>query len=819
MTVIKPGKTNDVIQKNFNKKLSEDWHLIVGKKQMSDITIYCKDEVEIPAHKLVLFVRCQSVLLDVIKQSDCNNITKEMIFWSDASHTVCQAFLEYIYCGFIRKILNLNSKELNELKFLAKKYNVIDLLDYIKSMHNNSIVSPFKTKGISRGLFNDNQEMNCTLVDESRTSLIEDKMTKYNTNIENINIFDMSTVVSESALCITGSNHDTDMEHNGNKSPDMFYESDNENEKVNEIYSRDDLDILISLIDKSERFNLDSKELNNCDISPENNQLVLDSEFNRNEKIHSELTQKCNLVVDSENNSSQSCNLISKRLFYESPKSTKSSWEEDVEGNSQRVEADTVRLNNSIKQSQNLRIDSIKFNDCSLNEKSLGITSPDFNETKKFTSSSTNFSGNLSDLERTTKCSIGKNLKLSDFVDLTEDIGCNVRSELKNSQSFITKSLMESKRKRSEDKIAEDLSNKKMCVDQNIPSSSRENNENDISDLTQSSENSSDKVIILSDESHDLIVNNEDIDPCRTSPGKKSNNSSLNLSQMENIERSVYIDSVWDGFDEMHFNDYDYTVPLNNPNSNDDNIEECESVACTTPNNFNISDSGTLSPTTFRNSKHLKEYISAENNNKISNGTILPVDFGSNLSLNLQSTPVKNQHLNVDLSPQFSNRTKYENSIFDLSKTPMKHPILDFSKLSPTLIPENIVITDSDSESPLVSCKPSCSYDKPLSRSVLNKTNVKSSRSSSPNLVLQYRESLSSIKQLLDDSFEINDNVFNENVKKSQPVKSSLKSTSSGTSVNKSCKTPSPEVIVSNKVTPLPDYSAMKTPSFKVGEV
>lgn len=93
------------------------------------------------------------------------------------------------------------------------------------------------------------------------------------------------------------------------------------------------------------------------------------------------------------------------------------------------------------------------------------------------------------------------------------------------------------------------------------------------------------------------------------------------------------------------------------------------------------------------------------------------------------------------------------------------------------------------------------------------------------------RDSLAAMQRLLEDSFDINDSVFvNADAILSEEAKNFKEQISAHScttnppkkinnaipKINQNLTTPTPEIIVSDNVTPLPDYSAMKTPFLKV---
>lgn len=78
---------------------SSKWKSMLGSQFMSDITIFSKDEHEIPAHILVLHVQCPDILNDIITEESNTRKSKKMLMWSEYTYEACMAFLELIYSG------------------------------------------------------------------------------------------------------------------------------------------------------------------------------------------------------------------------------------------------------------------------------------------------------------------------------------------------------------------------------------------------------------------------------------------------------------------------------------------------------------------------------------------------------------------------------------------------------------------------------------------------------------------------------------------------------------------------------------------------
>jgi len=94
---------------------------MIGSQFMSDITIFSKDEHEIPAHILVLHVQCPDILNDIITEESDTHKSKKMVMWSEYTYEACMAFLELIYSGQERLISPEHRKD---YLHLVTRYNV-----------------------------------------------------------------------------------------------------------------------------------------------------------------------------------------------------------------------------------------------------------------------------------------------------------------------------------------------------------------------------------------------------------------------------------------------------------------------------------------------------------------------------------------------------------------------------------------------------------------------------------------------------------------------------------------------------------------------
>nr|CAD7264310.1 unnamed protein product [Timema shepardi] len=115
---------------HFSESFTQDWRCILNKQPMSDVMIYVENKQEIPAHKLVFYVRCPAILYDLVKEgTDKGGV--EILSWSEVPYNAAITLLEYLYCGTVDKILRLG-EEVVALRHLAEKYQVDEVLEYIQ---------------------------------------------------------------------------------------------------------------------------------------------------------------------------------------------------------------------------------------------------------------------------------------------------------------------------------------------------------------------------------------------------------------------------------------------------------------------------------------------------------------------------------------------------------------------------------------------------------------------------------------------------------------------------------------------------------------
>jgi len=121
-------------EKRFLDIFVKSWENILNDSSASDIIVFVKNGKHIWAHKLVFYVRCANILLDVISNDTEFSTVKEKICWIDIDYDIALAFFEFIYCGVINrnsKILDIDTS-LSSIRSLARKYKVNDLFAYLR---------------------------------------------------------------------------------------------------------------------------------------------------------------------------------------------------------------------------------------------------------------------------------------------------------------------------------------------------------------------------------------------------------------------------------------------------------------------------------------------------------------------------------------------------------------------------------------------------------------------------------------------------------------------------------------------------------------
>lgn len=409
-------------------------------------------------------------------------------------------------------------------------------------------------------------------------------------------------------------------------------------------------------------------------------------------------------------------------------------------------------------------------------------------------------------------------------------------SQVKNSLTIVSPSgslvndSSSGKRKALESSDSEEPSlSKRPCSDWSKKATS-DNSGEDVFDLTQNS-NSNEDIIqdnckdvgtqlcqnkevsylsksnsceILDDSMEDLTQKDPSV------PSSPQNISSTTKKTPESQNKSVYQDyfePAWDGYDDyLHFN---YS-PITTPGKPlvDESIEKERSQNLSTQKSSqfsclktNVQESLSLTPKISSD----VNYISSDSNSpkQSSQKVIDEYSWKSNVfdSKNLTSPKYRVSRNSKKIAPGTITKPR-KNLSFQFD-----NPIDSPTHFSPALSPNTKFSQTSN----------------------LSEKSLESSPHKSDNNLIKSplrRNSLVAMQRLLDDSFDVNDSVLaradailEEEAKCLDEHISPLPSTSNQSKIKRNenaMMTPTPEIIASDTVTPLPDYSAMKTPSLKV---
>lgn len=93
------NRSANIVENQFMSEYSSKWKSMLGNQFMSDVTVFTKEEHEIPVHSLVFFVHCPNILDDIITEELNMCKSKQTIMWLEYSYEACFGFLELIYSG------------------------------------------------------------------------------------------------------------------------------------------------------------------------------------------------------------------------------------------------------------------------------------------------------------------------------------------------------------------------------------------------------------------------------------------------------------------------------------------------------------------------------------------------------------------------------------------------------------------------------------------------------------------------------------------------------------------------------------------------
>ena len=126
-------------EQSFIKNVITKWEEALNDSAASDVIIFVKDNKHIYAHKLVFHVQCSDILLHVEpNDTDRHLQIKNKLCWFDRDQLSALAFLEFIYCGTIKKYINFFDDDdlVRQVRKLARLYKVKELFSYLRKKQN-----------------------------------------------------------------------------------------------------------------------------------------------------------------------------------------------------------------------------------------------------------------------------------------------------------------------------------------------------------------------------------------------------------------------------------------------------------------------------------------------------------------------------------------------------------------------------------------------------------------------------------------------------------------------------------------------------------
>ncbi|XP_015178904.1 PREDICTED: GRIP and coiled-coil domain-containing protein PFC0235w-like isoform X2 [Polistes dominula] len=245
----KTEKENISIQSSINT-LILDWGNALNNSSSSDTIIFVNDGKHIWVHKLVFYIRCSNILLDITPNNNTTYSVKEMIKWADIKYDIALAFLEFIYCGIIKKYaITLTDKiAMSSLGSLARKYKVKELFTYLRHecavLHDKTSENyEFELDDLDIQEVCNNEDVNCV-----------------NQSSPNISQLDISHEELLKAIMTSpkkNTKFDSHLDRENSMSPDIFNDTNDDvqvnNTNVDNLNKN--LDILLSPIQSNSEMN------------------------------------------------------------------------------------------------------------------------------------------------------------------------------------------------------------------------------------------------------------------------------------------------------------------------------------------------------------------------------------------------------------------------------------------------------------------------------------------------------------------------------------------------------------------------------------
>ncbi|KAK1136117.1 hypothetical protein K0M31_000685 [Melipona bicolor] len=226
----------------FIDAIITNWGNALNDSSASDIIIFVNNDKYIWAHKLIFHVQCPNILLDITPNNTLLfTKIKEKISWTDISYNIALAFLEFIYCGIIKKYLNVLDNLINFscLRNLARRYKIKELFVFLekKEIEIKQIGSQIHSKQ-DRELISE-EKNNLEVINNNVENLIygikdsklidDEKLNKKHLHKSNIGKSQFTETKLRKNMCTDellqeeiNYFNDTNVIRNNNVSPDLF---------------------------------------------------------------------------------------------------------------------------------------------------------------------------------------------------------------------------------------------------------------------------------------------------------------------------------------------------------------------------------------------------------------------------------------------------------------------------------------------------------------------------------------------------------------------------------------------------------------------
>ncbi|KAI4485857.1 hypothetical protein M0804_006346 [Polistes exclamans] len=245
---LKTEQGNISMQSSLNS-LILDWGNALNNSSSSDTIIFVNDDKHIWVHKLVFYVRCSNILLDIIPNNNTTYSVKEMINWADIEYHIALPFLEFIYCGIIKKhaITVTDKIAMSSLGRLARRYKVKELFTYLR--HEYAILHDKTSENYEFELDDHDIQEICN----------NDDVNCINQSIPNISQMEISHDDLLKTIMISSEKNnksDSHLDRENSMSPDIF--NDTNDVQINHMNMDNlnkNLDVLLSPIQSNSEIN------------------------------------------------------------------------------------------------------------------------------------------------------------------------------------------------------------------------------------------------------------------------------------------------------------------------------------------------------------------------------------------------------------------------------------------------------------------------------------------------------------------------------------------------------------------------------------